>query len=117
MIDVEKIKRNFGRKFQLKRQEKGYSQAELTESIDMESQNFISNFENGKKDISFNTFFKACKFLDTHPFEFFLSPPLKNEKMQIERMELIKMIENMSNEEIKCFHSIVISLKKLTETI
>ena len=114
MIDIEKIKRNFGRKFKLKRQEIGYSQAELTEQLDMESQNFISNFENGKKDISFSTFFKACKVLNSHPFEFFLTPAEKYDNALDERIELIKMIENMNNDEVKCLHTMAISINKLT---
>ena len=97
-----------GKKIRQIRREKGLSQEELSEKIDI-SPRHMCTIENGNSFPSIETFIKIAKILDININEFFNLTPSNNDNL---RNEIYNLIQTSSVKELYLIKDIIIAIQK-----
>ncbi len=97
-----------GQKIRQMRKEKGLSQEELSEKIDI-SPRHMCTIENGNSFPSIETFVKISKILDIDINEFFNLSPQKNDTL---RNDIYNLIQTSSIQELHLIKDIISAIQK-----
>ncbi len=97
-----------GQKIRQKRINKGFSQEELSEKIDI-SPRHMCTIENGKSVPSIGTFVKIAEVLDIDINDFFNLTPENDDKL---KTEIYNLIQTSTKSELKLIKDIINAVRK-----
>ncbi len=111
MINSESVKKLFGANLKKLRLEKGLTQEQLAECLDMQVQT-ISFIENGRTFISSDVFAKICNLFDVS-LEFMFKPKFVEQigKTEALKKELIQMMSDCDAKLLTKYRNILVALK------